>query len=158
VPGLPNSAKSLNSDRDDLLSRNPSDPAIPLPNDQITEAVLASKCQLWKEKVESSCFKNNPGKCWFLYKLLFGKKSLPPPNQPIAFNGKVVTKGLDIARKFCKQFMKTVPHKTNYQSRIVIRNLIAKHKLDSFFSLSLTWLPETPLMLLRAFLLLVGMA
>jgi hypothetical protein len=69
-----------------------------------------------------------------LYKSLSGKNSRPPPNQPIASNGKVVNKGPDIAKKFCKQFTKTVPHESNRQSRIVIRKLNAKHKLDPSFT------------------------
>jgi hypothetical protein len=88
VPGLPNSAKVLISERDELRARDPSDPAIPTLNTKIFEAIQTSSCKAWHEKVESSSHKQDPGKFWSLLKTLSGKSTHPPITNPSVLKAK----------------------------------------------------------------------
>jgi hypothetical protein len=69
------------------------------------------------------------------FKQLSGKSTRPPPNQPISFKGKVLTKNNNIAQKFCKQFTSTVSHKSDPKARKVKRVLRANHKIDTSYTL-----------------------
>jgi hypothetical protein len=139
IPGLPNSAKTLINQRDALRAADSSDPAIPALNQQIDEAIRVSSRQRWVDRVESSDHRVDSSKCWQLLKNLSGKSSRPPPNQPISFRGKTLTKAPGIASSFCKLFTSTVRHKSDRKTRKIMRSLRAKHKLDTNFR------PFTPL-------------
>jgi hypothetical protein len=134
IPGPPNFAKSLIAERDTRRSSDSSDPTLPALNTQIDDAILTSKRQAWKEKVETCNHKSDPGKCWSLLKSLSGENARPSPNQSISFKGKVFTKAPAIACNFCNFFTKTVPHKSDPRTRKVICSLKAKHKLDTTFA------------------------
>jgi hypothetical protein len=135
TPGLPNAAKDLIRERDELRSADPADPALPDLNARIEDAIKVSSRKAWREEVEASGHKANPQKFWSLLKRLSGKSSRPPPNQPISFKGKTFTKAPDIAKKFCNTFTKTVTHKSDRSTRKVLRKLRSKHKLDRDFAI-----------------------
>jgi hypothetical protein len=113
IPGLQTSVILLISERDEIRARDPSDPAIPVLNARIDDSIRSTSRQTWRDKVECSSLKKNPAKCWSLLEKLSGKSSRLPPNQPISFKGKASTHVPEIARYFCNQFTKTVPHKSN---------------------------------------------
>jgi hypothetical protein len=139
IPGLPNAAKDLIRERDDLHSNDPSDPALPDLNARIEDSIKASSRKAWREEMEASSHNANSEKFWSLLKRLSGKSSRPPPNQPISFKKKTFTKAPDIANKFCSAFTKTVTHKSDHGARNVLRKLRKKHKTDPTFA------PFTPL-------------
>jgi hypothetical protein len=134
VPGLPPDAKHLITQQDALREVDSTDPDITHLNTDILAAILAGKHARWKEKIESCNFRNNPGKYWSLLKSLLGKSARPPPNQPISFKGKVQFKDKDIALKFCKQYTTVTPQKSSKDTRRVLRQMRASHKLDNNFS------------------------
>jgi hypothetical protein len=133
IPGLPNSAKTLISQCDALRAADSSEPAIRVLNRQIHEAIKVSSRQRWVDRVESSDHRVDSSKCWQLLKNLSWKNSCTPPNQPISFRGKIHTKAPAIATSFCKLFTSTVWHKSDCNTRKIMRSLRAKHKLDSNF-------------------------
>jgi hypothetical protein len=87
-----------------------------------------------QDKVESSSHRVNPAKHWSLLKVLLGKNSRPPPNQPISFKKKVFMRASAIASSFGRLFTSVVPHKSDPRARKVRRNLNAHHKIDKDFA------------------------
>ena len=134
VPGLPRQAVDLIDERDRARSIDPSDPVIEQLDARITSCIFEDRQKQWRDKVESSSFKNNPSKFWRLLKSLSGKRSSPPPNQPIKFGNKVFTKSKDIANGFVKQYSSVAPHQSDRNARRINRNLRRSHPLDSSYA------------------------
>ena len=66
-----------------------------------------------------------------MLKFLNGKRSVSPPNQPITFSSKTLTRNLEIATAFAKQFTSIVPHTSNPSTRIVNRELLKECPLNN---------------------------
>jgi hypothetical protein len=132
-PSLSREAIDLTKFRDLLHELDPLDPEIPNLNQRITDTISKERKKLWNEKVELSNPRDNPDKHGRLIRILSGKRPHQPPNQPIYFGNKCFSKPQAIARKFCQQFMSVGPHKTDRNSRRVIKNLKKKHQLDHSF-------------------------
>ena len=62
-------------------------------------------------------------------------KPLIPPNQPITFNRRQVTKYDKIATSFCKQFTTIVLHTSDPAARCVKRQLLRDHSIDHTLSI-----------------------
>jgi hypothetical protein len=139
IPGLPNVAKDLIRERDNLCSNDPSDPALPDLNARIEESIKVSSRKAWRDEVETSSHNANSEKIWSLLKRLSGKRTRPPPNQPISFKKKIFTKAPDIANKLCSAFTKTITHNSDRGARNMLRKLCKKHKIDPIVA------PFTPL-------------
>jgi hypothetical protein len=67
-------------------------------------------------------------------KSLSGKRARQPPNQPITFGAKVLTKPQSIAKRFNHQFTSVRSHKQSPETRRVITNLRHKHQLNTDFN------------------------
>jgi hypothetical protein len=120
--------------RDELCQADPLDPKIPGLNNDINNAICDSSRKTFADKVISCAPRANPTKFWGLLHNLSGKHARQPPNQPISFKGKVLTKPQSIAKGFNRQYTSVGVHKQNPQSRKVIRHMRLKHKLDSKFN------------------------
>jgi hypothetical protein len=135
VPSLPSEASHLVCQHDELRKRNPAYPEVSCLNSEIAEAICVSTHQKWRDKLKDSTSKVNLSKVWSMLKSLFGKSSSHSSNQPITFNNnKTHIKAPSIAKFFCKQYTSVSPHKTNCRTRIVLRQLRKKHKLDTSLS------------------------
>ena len=134
TPGLPRAAVPLVGRRDELRRLDPHDPEISDLNDEITSVICESSRKSWVEKVESCSLNSNSTRYWSLLRNLSGKRARQPPNQPITFGNKVLTKNPSIAKRFNKQFSSVSSHKQNPQTRRVMRNLKHKHQIDPEFT------------------------
>jgi hypothetical protein len=102
-------------------------------NSKIDEAIRVSSCKKRANKLATSSYKNNPGKHWSLVKLISGKNTCPPPNQPIKFRNKVQTEVPRIAKNFCKQYASVAPHKSSKKNKKVLCKMRSKQKLTDNF-------------------------
>ena len=68
-----------------------------------------------------SHLKCNPSGLWSMLKSLNGKRAVTPPNQPITFPSKTLTRNLEIATAFAKQFISTPSFSPDIVAQ-VIRN------------------------------------
>ena len=66
-----------------------------------------------------------------MLKFLNGKCNVTPPNQIITFSFKTLTRNLEIATAFTKQFTSIVPHTSDPSTRIVRRELLKECPLDN---------------------------
>ena len=134
TPGLPHEAVDLTKRRDELRCLDPLDPEIPILNNNISETIRKSSKKACIDKVESCSLQSNPIKYWSLLRNLSGKRAHQPPNQPIHFGTKTLTKAFPIAKRFNHQFTSVSTHKQNPNKRRIMRALRGKHKLDPNFA------------------------
>ena len=66
-----------------------------------------------------------------MLKSLNGKRTVTPPNQPITFSSKTLTRNIEIATAFAKQFASIVLHTSDPSTRIVKRELLKECPLDN---------------------------
>ena len=134
VPGLTPEIRNLTNQRDNLRQSNPTDPAIGTLNAQIKTATDKEANQTWVTQLSTANHKFNLKKFWRLIKKLNGKNSNLPPNQPIKFGNKTLTKAQSIANRFNKQFTSIVTHRQDPTTRTIIRRIHRVHQLDPNFS------------------------
>ena len=133
-PGLTPQIRSLTEQRDSIRREDPTDPTITALNQQITDQTRREATETWRAKVTTATPKSNLKKFWDLIRSLSGKKSHTPPNQPINFMGKSLSKPQSIAKRFNKQFTSIEPHCQDPCTRRIIRKIHSQHKLDQNFS------------------------
>ena len=66
-----------------------------------------------------------------MLKFLNGKRAVTPPNQPITFSYKTLTRNLEIATVFAKQFTLFVPQTSDPSTQIIRRELLKECSLDN---------------------------
>ena len=130
IPNLSDSTKRLIRERDTIRAHSPTDPRLPLLNQQVEEDINKTNQKTWIQRAESCSHKHNPSQFFSLIKQLSGQTTKPTPNQPIFFNGKVSTRNGDIAGAFNRQFSNIVPHSSDPHSRLVKRELTRTHPLN----------------------------
>ena len=129
TPGLSEHSRDLIQQRDTIRSRNPTDPQIPLLDDQIQREINRKSQEEWRETVESCAINWRPWRLWKTIQRLSGKRAYTAPNQPISFAGKCYTNKREIATRFVKQFTRPFPHQHNPRTRVLLRTVRKKHKL-----------------------------
>ena len=144
IPNLSNTTKNLIHQRDTLRSNSPTDPHISTLDDQITQDIRDTNRQTWIHTVESCSNKYNTSQFFSLLRTLSGKRTPTPPNRPITFNNRTLTRNQDIAIAFNKQFSSTITHTSDPTARRVKRRLNRMRPLDT------TAAPFTPLYTSRA--------
>ena len=77
--------------RDDLRSRDPTSPALPEMNDEITRTTNEHKRQKWRQFVETLDHKTDPTKLWRTIKAIDGRSTPKAENEAITFDGSQVT-------------------------------------------------------------------
>ena len=73
--------------RDDLRSRDPTSPALPEMNDEITRTTNEHKRQKWRQFVETLDHNTDPTKLWRTIKAIDGRSTPKAENEAITFNG-----------------------------------------------------------------------
>ena len=128
--GLSPEAIDLIKRRDRLRASNPQDPSLPELQREVEQSVVKGARDTWIRKINSCGPHTNSAKYWKLLQEISGKKSHTPPNQPITFGDKTLTKRIQVAEAFCKQF--STPPDTNLlqpsESKSFSRNLKRKIK------------------------------
>ena len=130
IPDLSQTAKLLIRQRDFYRSHLPTSPNIRMLDEQITQEIYNTNRQTWIHTVESCSHKFNTSQYFSLLKSLSGKHISIPPNQPITFQNKTLTRNGEIAIAFNKQFTSTVRHTTDPMARLVKRRLNKMRPLD----------------------------
>ena len=114
--------------RDDLRSRDPTSPALPEMNDEITRTTNEHKRQKWRQFVETFDHKTDPTKLWRTIKAIDGRSTLKAENEAITFDGSQVTSPKQIANYFNRQFTtsKLGRHTSFRDTRLVSREIKRK--------------------------------
>ena len=134
IPNLPDEAKNLIRERDNIRQENSSDPRIAVKDQQIASSIAEANRNTWISTVESCSHNENSGKYWRLLGKLSGKKINQAPNQPITFGNTSLSNRQRIADGFCKQFTRVANHSPNIETRKVRRRITKNHPLDRSFS------------------------
>ena len=134
APGLDAASASLIRERDDLRRQDPNDPEILGLNTRISASIASSARQRWMETVQRADRRANPSHYWRLLKSLTGKRVSAPPNQPIKFKDKTLTKSSSIANHFCSQYSNVKEFKQDKESRRIYKNLKICNPLDRSYT------------------------
>ena len=78
--------------------------------------------------------KSNSSAYWRFLKCLNGKRVSSPPNQPIKFGDKTLTKSSSIAKSFCRQYGNAKEWKQDKESRRIYKSLKMNNRLDRDFT------------------------
>ena len=132
-PGLSPELRRLTAHRDSIRQRDHNDASLPDLNREISQRSRDEALKTWTEHISTCSHTTNTKKFWRLLRSLSGKRTDPPPNQPINFSQKTLTKSSSIASRFTKQFTCLKPHQHNPTTRKILRQLHKKHKLDPNF-------------------------
>ena len=135
TPGLSPQIRHLTMQRDAIRAVDPTDPQVGQLNRDITALTREEATRAWRKKLDESTHKTNLNKFWNLIRSLSGKRTNLPPNQPITFGHKTCTRKQTIANKFNKQFTSITTHRSELETRKIIRRIHRNHKLDPNFSL-----------------------
>ena len=130
IPNLSDQTKLLIRERDSLRSQTPTDPNIQNLNSQIQREISETNKQTWINRAESCSHKFNVPQYFSLIRQLNGSHRQQPPNQPITFRNKTLTRNLETACAFNRQFTSIVRHTADPTSRQVKRRLAKLHPLD----------------------------
>ena len=138
-PSLTPEIQALITERDAIRTQDPSDPAIPVFNQEITRQTTENARSKWRTTVTSTSLWNNIRGFWTLIRSLSGNSTRTPPNQPITFitpdgTTKTCTKASAIAKYFTKQFTSIRPHTQDPELRQTMRRLHREHHLDHSLS------------------------
>ena len=114
--------------RVDLRSRDPTSPALPEMNDEITRTTNEHKRQKWRQFVETLDHKTDPTKLWRTIKAIYGRSTPKTENEAITFEGSQVTSPKQIANYFNRQFTtsKLGRHTSSRDTRLVSREIKRK--------------------------------
>ena len=115
--------------RDDLRSRDPTSPALPVMNDEITRTTNEHKRQKWRQFVETLDHKTGPTKLWRTIKAIDGRSTPKADNEAIIFDGSQVTSPKQIANYFNRQFTtsKLGRHTSSRDTRLVSGEIKRKY-------------------------------
>ena len=133
-PGLNAASASLIRERDDRRRQDPNDPEIPGLNTRITASIASTARQKWMDTVQHADRRVNPTHYWRLLKSPTGKRVSAPPNQPIKFKGKTLTKQSSIANHFCKQYANVKEFNQDKEARRIYKNLKICNPLDRSYT------------------------
>ena len=92
--------------------------------------------------LESSDRATNPNRYWSLLRKLGGKRSNPPPNISIAFDGKTHSSLKAISWAFNRQFTACSAQQDRAIRRL-LRNLHRQHQVDPSYTANTKWIPLT---------------
>ena len=134
IPNLPDAARPLIREREALRRDRPRDPSIARLDHEINAIIATTARKTWIDKVESCSPHESPGAFWSLLRSLSGSKARPPPNQPVSFGDRTLTRHSDIAKAFCKQFTAAPPRPRNKDPRRLKRRIRARHPLNTNWS------------------------
>ena len=133
-PGLNATSASLIRERDDPRRQDPNDQELPGLNIRISASITSAARQKWIKTVKQADRRGNPTHYWRLLKGLTGKRVSAPPNQPITFKNKTLTKNSSIANHFCEQFTNVKHFQQDKESRRIYKNLKMCNPLDCSYT------------------------
>ena len=133
-PELDATSRALIAERDDRRSQDPNDPELEGLNVRISASIASSSRQKWMDAVHQADRRANPVRFWRLLKGLSGKRASTPPNQPIKFKDKTITKPSSIANNFCKQYANVKTFKQDKEARTIYKNLKVNNPLDKHYT------------------------
>ena len=134
VPNFPPAAAAARDRRDALRAADPSDPRIAEAGREIRVACNQAARERFNEELSSA--DGCSSKLANLIRRVSGKRIYRPPNQPVSFNDRVMTKRRSIANGFNKQYCQVIQHKSNRATRKVIRKIKKKKLVADFTPLS----------------------
>ena len=119
--------------RDDLRSRDPTSPALPEMNDEITRITNEHKRQKWRQFVETLDHKTDPTKLWRTIKAIDGKSKPKAENKATTFYGSQVSFPKQVANYFNRQFTtsKLSRHSSSRETRLVSREIKRKSLISA---------------------------
>ena len=133
---LPEVVRPLISKRDQHHTEDPLDPCpgpvalpIKLLDQDIQQLIIQDAQDQWRSLLESFDRTTNPKRYWSLLRKLGGKRSNPPPNVSIAFDGKTHSCPKPIARAFNRQFTASSAQQDRAIRRLM-RNIHHHHRVD----------------------------
>ena len=129
-PELDPTSRSLIAERDARRSQDPHDPEIEGLNIRISASIASTSRQKWMDAVHQADRRSNPVRFWRLLKGLSGKRASVPPNQPIIFKDKTITKTTSIANNFCKQYANVKTFQQDKEARKIHKNMKVNNPLD----------------------------
>ena len=128
---LPESIRTMITERDSIRQANPKDTRLKNLNDEIDKSIQAHKSSIWKEKMDQNWdHKQNSKILWGTIHNLSNKKPKQETNRTITFNNKTHITSKQIATAFNKQFINSTKHATNKNNRIIDKNT---HNLQSTY-------------------------
>ena len=134
LTSLPDEAKRLARERDELREENPNHPQISVFNQLIEEITAIDNRERWRRGLDSVSGTQDTRPLWRLIAKMSNKKPRTPPNQPITFQNRQITDHHKIAYAFCKQFASTIRHTTDPAARRIKRQLQRNHPIDHTYS------------------------
>ena len=110
-----------------LTSKNtPQDPSIPELNKEISTLISTNKTEIWREHIEKPWdHRRNTSTYWNTIHGLDHKRPPQQDNNSIIFKDNTHINPKDIASAFNKQFINTIPHKTNTPNRKITRKVLS---------------------------------
>ena len=112
-----------------ITSKNtPQDPTIPELNKEMSTLINTNKTDIWREHIEKPWdHRRNTSIYWNTIHGLAHKRPTQQDNNSIAFKNNTHINPEDIASAFNKQFVNTIPHKTNTTHRKTTRKILRLH-------------------------------
>ena len=109
-----------------LISQNTlQDPSIPELNKEISTLISTNKTEIWREHIEKPWdHRRNTSTYWNTIHGLAHKRPPQQDNNSITFKDNTHINPKDIASAFNKQFINTIPHKTNTTNRKITRKVL----------------------------------
>ena len=109
-----------------LTGKNtPQDPCIPELNKEISTLISTNKTEIWKEHIENPWdHRRNTRAYWNTIHGLAHKRSPQQDKNSITLKNNTHINPKDIASAFNKQFINTIPHKTNTTNRKNTRKVL----------------------------------
>ena len=110
-----------------MTSKNtPQHPSIPELNKEISTLISTNKTDIWREHIEKPWdHRKNTSTYWNTIHGLAHKRPQQQDNNSITFKDNTYINPKDIASAFNKQFINTIPHKTNTTNRKITRKVLS---------------------------------
>ena len=119
--------------RDDLISRDPTSPALQQMNDEITRTTNEHRRNTWRQFVETLNYRIDPSKLWRTITAIDGKSPPKAENETTTFGDTHVSSQKQIANYFNRQFTtsKLGRHTSSRETRIVSREMKRKSLMSA---------------------------
>ena len=125
---LPQDIRSKITHRNWTSKNTPQHPSIPELNKEISTLISTNKTEIWREHIEKPWdHRRNTSTYWNTIHGLAHKRPPQQDNNSITFKDNTHINPKGIASAFNKQFINTIPHKTNTTNRKITRKV---HRLQ----------------------------
>ena len=121
---LPEEIRLKIRDRDEIHKNDPLDDRLRDLNRQIDQDIHKYREDLWRQHLDGDWdHRRNTYKLWTTIQRLNNKQATTHPNITIDFNGRTAITNRDKANHFTKQFTNITPHKTQQNTRHIIKQI-----------------------------------